>query len=88
MNARRVGTAHQSYLWWAVPTLLLLGCYRQDMARQPKYHWPDMPAEFFADGHINRPVEPDTCAAGNFGDDLLALHQRTGASWSRIGRQT
>ena len=44
---RLVGWADPA-LWsrWAVPALLLFacGCYRQDMARQPKYHWPDSTA--------------------------------------------
>jgi mono/diheme cytochrome c family protein len=48
---------------------LLLGCYRQEMARQPKYHWPDMPSGFFPDGHANRPVEADTVARGLLRDD-------------------
>jgi mono/diheme cytochrome c family protein len=55
--------------WWAVPTLLLLGCYRQDMARQPKYAQPDMPSEFFADGHANRPLELGTIARGELVED-------------------
>jgi mono/diheme cytochrome c family protein len=56
----------------------LVGCYRQDMARQPKYHWPDMPAEFFADGHVNRPIEPDTVARGQLNDDDVLFTGLTG----------
>jgi mono/diheme cytochrome c family protein len=50
---------------------LTMGCYRQDMARQPKYHWPDMPSDFFPDGHANRPAEPGTVARGQLRDDSL-----------------
>jgi mono/diheme cytochrome c family protein len=57
---------------------LLLGCYRQDMARQPKYHWPDQPSEFYPDGHANRPVEPDTVARGQLRADKLRFTGQTG----------
>jgi mono/diheme cytochrome c family protein len=55
-----------------------IGCYRQDMARQPKYHWPDMPSAFFPDGHANRPIEPGTVARGQLRDDALRFTGRTG----------
>jgi mono/diheme cytochrome c family protein len=57
---------------------LLFGCYRQEMARQPKYHWPDMPSEFFADGHANRPIEADTVARGQLRDDESRFTGLTG----------
>jgi hypothetical protein len=56
----------------------LLGCYRQDMARQPKYHWPDMPSGFYPDGHSNRPIEPGTVARGELRDDGLRFTGQTG----------
>jgi mono/diheme cytochrome c family protein len=48
------------------------------MARQPKYHWPDMPSEFFADGQANRPVEPGTVARGQLRDDALRFTGQSG----------
>jgi mono/diheme cytochrome c family protein len=48
------------------------------MARQPKYHWPDMPSGFFPDGHANRPIEPDTVARGQLRDDALRFTGQTG----------
>lgn len=57
---------------------ILLGCYRQDMARQPKYHWPDMPSDFFADGHANRPAAPGTVARGQLRDDADRFTGLTG----------
>jgi mono/diheme cytochrome c family protein len=56
---------------------LSLGCYRQDMARQPKYHWPDMPSEFFPDGQANRPVEPGTVARGQLREDTARFAGQT-----------
>jgi mono/diheme cytochrome c family protein len=53
----------------AAACCLLFGCYRQEMARQPKYQWPDMPSGFFADGHANRPIEGDTVARGQLRDE-------------------
>ncbi len=58
--------------------LLLVGCYRQEMARQPSYHWPDMPSAFFPDGHADRPIEPDTVARGQLRDDTLRFTGQTG----------
>ena len=49
------------------------------MARQPKYQWPDMPSDFFADGHANRPIEADTVARGQLRDDSVRFTGRTGA---------
>jgi mono/diheme cytochrome c family protein len=49
--------------------LLPAACYRQDMARQPKYRWPDQPSAFFADGSVDRPVEPGTVARGQLDED-------------------
>jgi hypothetical protein len=57
---------------------LLFGCYRQEMARQPKYQWPDMPSQFFPDGHANRDLEPDTVARGQLCDDSLRFTGMTG----------
>jgi mono/diheme cytochrome c family protein len=34
------------------------------MARQPKYHWPDQPSDFFDDGTVNRPLVEGTIARG------------------------
>jgi len=48
---------------------LPVGCYRQEMARQPKYHWPDQPSDFFPDGRVARPIEPDTVARGQLRAD-------------------
>jgi mono/diheme cytochrome c family protein len=48
------------------------------MARQPKYRWPDEPAEFFADGHVNRPIEPDTVARGQLREDSVRFTGLTG----------
>jgi mono/diheme cytochrome c family protein len=39
------------------------------MARQPKYRWPDQPSDFFPDGRVSRPIEPDTVARGQLRDD-------------------
>ena len=47
---------------------LLLGC-QQQMARQPAYHWPDQPSDFFPDGRTTRPIDPDTVARGQLRDD-------------------
>jgi len=57
---------------------LLVGCYRQDMARQPKFRWPDMPTDFFPDGHVNRPIEPGTVARGQLVDDGVRFTGLTG----------
>jgi len=40
------------------------------MARQPSYHWPDQPSDFFADGRGNRPIEAGTVARGQLRDDV------------------
>jgi mono/diheme cytochrome c family protein len=50
--------------------ICLFGCYRQDMARQPSYHWPDQPSDFFPDGQANRPIEPGTVARGRLREDV------------------
>ncbi|HEX4589850.1 MAG TPA: cytochrome c [Gemmataceae bacterium] len=39
------------------------------MARQPKFRWPDMPTDFFPDGSVDRPAEPDTVARGQLDTD-------------------
>ena len=39
------------------------------MARQAKYQWPDQPSDFFPDGTVTRPIEPDTVARGQLRDD-------------------
>src|SRR5262245_45857932 len=49
--------------------ILLGGCYRQDMARQPSYHWPDQTSDFFPDGHGNRPIERGTVARGHLSEE-------------------
>jgi mono/diheme cytochrome c family protein len=61
----------------AAGCLLLLGC-QQKMAQQPKYHWPDMPSDFFPDGRASRPIEPDTVARGQLRDDVLRFTGQTG----------
>jgi len=77
-DRRGPGKTVLSSVFCSLLLCLLQGCYRQDMARQPKYHWPDMPAEFFADGHVNRPVEPDTVARGQLDDDGVRFTGLTG----------
>jgi mono/diheme cytochrome c family protein len=69
-----------SYCLLPAACCLLLGCYRQDMARQPKYHWPDMPSGFYPDGHANRPIEPDTVARGQLRADGMWFTGQTGPS--------
>jgi mono/diheme cytochrome c family protein len=49
--------------------LALAGCYRQQMARQPKYPKPDSPSDFFADGRGARPQVEDTVARGQLRTD-------------------
>lgn len=49
--------------------LTATGCYRQQMAKQPSYHNPDQPSEFFADGQANRPLQPGVVARGQLHDD-------------------
>lgn len=61
-----------------VSLVCLFGCYRQDMARQPKYRWPDEPSAFFADGRIDRPVEPGTVARGQLDEDDVRITGLTG----------
>jgi mono/diheme cytochrome c family protein len=39
------------------------------MARQPAYHWPDQPSDFFPDGRATRPIEADTVVRGQLRDD-------------------
>jgi mono/diheme cytochrome c family protein len=69
-NKQRTAKAKRLLLCCLLPAACcLLGCYRQDMARQPKYRWPDEPAEFFADGHVDRPIEPGTVARGHLQED-------------------
>lgn len=49
--------------------LTATGCYRQQMAKQPSFHNPDQPSEFFADGQANRPLQPGVVARGTLQDD-------------------
>ena len=56
----------------------LFGCYRQDMARQPSYHWPDQPSDFFPDGRGNRAIEPGTVARGHLREDAPRFTGQTG----------
>jgi mono/diheme cytochrome c family protein len=63
----------------AVAVMALAGCYRQDMARQPKYHWPDAPSDFFSDRSANRPLEAGTVARGHLrADDALYSGRQPG----------
>lgn len=39
------------------------------MAKQPSFHNPDQPSEFFADGQANRPLQPGVVARGTLQDD-------------------
>jgi mono/diheme cytochrome c family protein len=64
-------------LFFAACCLLPAACYRQDMARQPSYHWPDQPSDFFPDGRGNRPIEPGTVARGQLGGDGPRLTGQT-----------
>jgi mono/diheme cytochrome c family protein len=52
----------------AVWVSALIGC-QQQMARQPAYHWPDQPSDFFPDGRATRPIDPETVARGQLRDD-------------------
>jgi mono/diheme cytochrome c family protein len=56
--------------------VFLTGC-TQKMAQQPKYHWPDMPSDFFPDGRATRPIEPDTVARGQLREDALRFTGQT-----------
>jgi mono/diheme cytochrome c family protein len=47
------------------------------MARQPSYHWPDQPSNFFPDGSANRPLEPGTVARGHLREDEPQLTGRS-----------
>jgi len=74
---------HSSFLrhWWGIGgacVILLTGCYRQDMARQPSYHWPDQPSDFFPDGRGNRPIERGTVARGRVSDDESQFSGQSG----------
>src|SRR5262245_758903 len=60
-----------------VSVFFLVGCYRQDMARQPSYHWPDQPSDFFPDGRGNRPIEVGTVARGRLREDAGPFSGRT-----------
>ena len=60
-------------------SLFAQGCYRQQMARQPGYHWPDAPSDFFPDGQGNRPIEPDTVARGQLRADAAHFTGQSGA---------
>jgi mono/diheme cytochrome c family protein len=79
-NKRDVAKAKRLLYCCLLPAAccLLAGCYRQEMARQPKYRWPDMPSDFFADGHANRPIEADTVARGQLRDDAARFTGLTG----------
>jgi mono/diheme cytochrome c family protein len=48
------------------------------MARQPKYALPDMPSQFYPDGHANRPLEPGTVPRGLLADDDVRFSGMTG----------
>jgi mono/diheme cytochrome c family protein len=48
------------------------------MARQPSYHWPDQPSDFFPDGHTNRPLEPGSVARGQLRDNTALFTGQTG----------
>jgi mono/diheme cytochrome c family protein len=61
----------------AIGCLAFAGCTQQ-MAQQPKYRWPDMSSDFFADGRASRPMEPDTVARGQLRDDLVRYTGLTG----------
>ena len=47
-----------------IVVIMLSGCYRQQMAKQPSHHNPDQPSDFFADAQANRPLEAGTIARG------------------------
>lgn len=66
LRSARASWMHIAFclLCWA-----FMGCYRQEMARQPKFQSPDLPCEFFPDGQANRPVEPGTVARGQLDID-------------------
>mgnify|MGYP001196898861 CR=1 FL=1 len=62
--------------------LFACGCYRQQMARQPGYHNPDQPSEFFADGQANRPLVSGTVARGQLRDDNAYFTGRSGDAFT------
>jgi len=68
-RSRQPTVGQLRHLFLAAYCLLPAACYRQDMARQPSYHWPDQPSGFFPDGHANRPIERGTVARGHLSDD-------------------
>jgi mono/diheme cytochrome c family protein len=87
MNSRQqaAGSRQQAVrrlyrMFFAACCLLPAACYRQDMARQPSYHWPDQPSDFFPDGRGNRPLEPGTVARGHLRDDSAQFTGQTGES--------
>jgi mono/diheme cytochrome c family protein len=63
------GERRRLFFAFFILNFALVGCYRQEMARQPKYRWPDLRSGFFADGHVDRPIEPGTVARGELEDD-------------------
>jgi mono/diheme cytochrome c family protein len=69
-SAAGVGGARQ-LLFALLAFMLLAGCYRQQMAAQPKYD-PLEPSDFFADGMSARPRVAGTVARGELvGNDFL-----------------
>lgn len=61
--------------------VLCTGCYRQQMGKQPSYHLPDQPSDFYADGQANRPIEPGTVARGQLRNDSARFTGKIGETY-------